>query len=115
MFRRAHWSGAASWAATDWRQILALYELLLYIAPSSVVRLNRAVALRHDAGIEAALAEIDALAGELADYHLFHATRGALLVELGEREQARGAELRALSLTANPAERALLERRLLEL
>jgi len=103
---------APSWAETDWTQILVLYDLLLRMAPTPVVRLNRAVALRAVAGPEAALAEVDALAGELDGYHLFHATRAELLFELGRREQSRAAEVRALGLTANRAERRLLERRL---
>ncbi len=80
--------------------------------PSPVIRLNRAVALRYVAGPQAALAEVEELAGDLAGYHLFHAIRGELLVELGRREQAQAAELRALMLTANMAERSLLQRRL---
>jgi RNA polymerase sigma-70 factor (ECF subfamily) len=103
---------APSWEETDWPQIVALYDLLLRLAPSPVVRLNRAVALRAVAGPEAALAEVDALAAELDGYHLFHATRAELLFELGRREQSRAAELRAIGLTANRAERSLLERRL---
>jgi RNA polymerase sigma-70 factor (ECF subfamily) len=105
---------AESWAATDWRQIMVLYDILLQMNPSPVVRLNRAVALRQVAGPEAALAEVDALAGSLGNYHLFHAIRGELLLELSHREQARAAALRALELTRNRAEQALLERRLLE-
>jgi RNA polymerase sigma factor (sigma-70 family) len=104
----------ASWAATDWPQILALYDMLLRMAPSPVVRLNRAVALRQVTGPDAALAEVEALAQDLDGYHLFHATRAELLLELGRREQARAAELRALALTGNPAERSLLKRRLLD-
>jgi RNA polymerase sigma-70 factor (ECF subfamily) len=103
---------APSWAATDWRQIVVLYDLLLRLTPSPVVRLNRAVALRWVAGSAAALAEVDALAGALDGYHLFHATRAELLQELGRGREARTAEERALGLTANRAERALLERRL---
>jgi RNA polymerase sigma-70 factor (ECF subfamily) len=103
---------APSWADTDWRQILVLYDLLLRLSPSPVVRLNRAVALRWVAGSDAALAEVELLAGALDGYHLFHAARAELLQELGRREEARTAELRALDLTANRAERALLERRL---
>jgi RNA polymerase sigma factor (sigma-70 family) len=105
---------SASWAATDWRQIVLLYDLLLQVAPSPVVRLNRAVALRQVAGAEEALAEVDALKRELDTYHLFHAIRGELLLELSQREQARAASLRALALTHNPAEQSLLTRRLLE-
>jgi RNA polymerase sigma-70 factor (ECF subfamily) len=103
---------APSWAATDWAQIAILYDLLLHMTPTPVVKLNRAVALWQVAGPEVALAEVNALAADLDHYHLFHAVRGKLLVELGEREQARAAELRALALTRNLAERSLLERRL---
>lgn len=105
---------AESWAATDWRQIVLLYDLLLQMNPSPVVRLNRAVALRQVAGPEAALEEVNALAQDLDHYHLFHATRGELLLELSEREQARASALRALELTQNRAEQSLLARRLLE-
>ena len=104
---------AATWEATDWPQILALYDLLLALAPSPVVALNRAVALRYVAGARVALDEIEALAPRLDGYHLFHAIRGELLVELGRREQARAAELRALALTGNRAERSLLRQRLI--
>jgi RNA polymerase sigma-70 factor (ECF subfamily) len=103
---------AASWEATDWPQILALYDILLRMAPTPVVRLNRAVALWRVEGPEAALAEVERLGGKLDGYHLFHATRGELLMDLGRREQSRAAELRALELTANRAERHLLEQRL---
>lgn len=103
---------APSFEATDWAQIVALYDLLLGLAPSPVVRLNRAIALWKVAGPEPALRELEAVAAELDGYHIFHATRGQLLHDLGRREQARAAELRALDLTTNGAERALLERRL---
>jgi predicted RNA polymerase sigma factor len=105
---------AESWAATDWRQIVLLYDLLLQMRFSPVVRLNRAVALRQIAGPEAALVEVNALASDLDTYHLFHAIRGELLLELSYREQARAAALRALELTQNRAEQSLLTRRLLE-
>jgi RNA polymerase sigma factor (sigma-70 family) len=103
---------AASWAATDWAQILALYDLLLEMIPSPVARLHRAVALREVAGPAAALAVVDGLAHDLDGYHLFHAVRGELLVALGQHEMARATRLRALALTSNRAERALLEQRL---
>lgn len=105
---------AASWTATDWRQIVLLYDLLVQLRPSPVVRLNRAVAVRQVEGPELALRELDALAGELDTYHLYHAIRGELLLELSQHEQARAAALRALELTHNPAEQSLLMRRLLE-
>lgn len=103
---------AESWQATDWPQILALYDLLLYMTPSPVIRLNRAVALRYVAGPAEALAEVETLAHGLESYHLFHAIRGAFLLELGRDEQARAAEMRALTLTDNHAEQFLLHQRL---
>jgi RNA polymerase sigma-70 factor (ECF subfamily) len=70
------------------------------------------VALRYVAGPEAALNEIEALAHDLEGYHLFHAIRGAFLLELGRSEQACAAEMRALALTDNQAEQFLLHQRL---
>ena len=105
---------AATWAATDWRQIVLLYDLLFQMKPSPVVRLNRAVALRQVMGPEAALMEVNSLAQELENYHLFHAIRGELLQELSMRELARASALRALELTHNSAEQFLLTHRLLE-
>jgi RNA polymerase sigma factor (sigma-70 family) len=103
---------AADWAATDWLQILLLYGALLRHLPSPVIRLHRAVALGHVLGDRAALDEVDALATELDGYHLYHATRAELLRNLGRTVEARLADERALCLTGNPAERALLEQRL---
>ena len=103
---------APSFAATDWRQIAMLYDLLIGLAPSPVVHLHRAIAIRYTEGPEAALAETERLVGLLDGYHLFHATRGELLFELGEREHARAAQARALALTQNQAERSLLRQRL---
>ncbi|HYI58486.1 MAG TPA: DUF6596 domain-containing protein [Microlunatus sp.] len=103
---------AESWAATDWLQILTLYDLLLRHQPSPIVRLNHAIALRHVSGPAAALAEVDSVAERLADYHLLHATRAQLLAELGDHDRAREANVRALSLTDNPAERELLHARI---
>jgi predicted RNA polymerase sigma factor len=103
---------APTFEATDWRQILALYDLLVALDSSPVVRLNRAIALRQVEGPEPALVEIDRLSRELDGYHVFHAARGELLVELGQIEQARAARLRALELTQNTAERSLMRGRL---
>ena len=103
---------ARTWGDTDWSQIVLLYDALLRLSESPVVRLNRAVALSHLAGPEAALGEVNDLAMTLGEYHLLHSTRAELLDQLGEKEQARQARLRALELCQNPAERALLERRL---
>ena len=105
-------SEAVSWSETDWHQIVLLYDALVGLADSPVVRLNRAVALGHFAGPEAALGEVNDLAIALSDYHLFHSTRAELLDQVGEPALAREARLRALELCQNPAERALLERRL---
>jgi RNA polymerase sigma factor (sigma-70 family) len=105
-------SEARSWAETDWRQIVALYGALLRLNDTPVVRLNRAVALSHVAGPEVALGEVNDLAIALGGYHLFWATRAELLDEMGEKTLAREARLRALELCQNPAERALLLRKL---
>ncbi|HEY2592266.1 MAG TPA: DUF6596 domain-containing protein, partial [Chloroflexota bacterium] len=103
---------AASWSATDWPQILILYDMLLRMSSSLVARLNRAIALSHVVGPAAALSEMEELPEGLDGYHLFHAARAELLHSLGDSEQARDAELRALSLTRNPAEQTLLKRRI---
>ncbi|HEX6510158.1 MAG TPA: RNA polymerase sigma factor [Chloroflexota bacterium] len=103
---------ATSWEETDWQQILLLYDALLRHAPSPVARLNRAIARRYVDGPEAALADIEALGGSLQRYHIYHASRAELLRDLGRHAEARLADEAALQLTANPAERALLEQRL---
>jgi len=103
---------ARAWEETDWRQIVALYDALLELMPSPVVQLNRAIARRYLDGAAAALPEVDALGEALEDYYLFHATRAELLRDLGRDAEGRAALARALELTANPAERALLQRRL---
>ena len=105
-------SEAASWDATDWHQITVLYDGLMRISDSPVVRLNRAVALSHFAGPQVALGEVNDLAISLSGYHLFHSTRAELLDQIGEPALAREARLRALELCQNPAERSLLERKL---
>jgi RNA polymerase sigma-70 factor (ECF subfamily) len=89
-----------------------LYDALLHHLPSPVTRLHRAVAVRHVFGASAALGEVDALAGDLDRYHLYHATRAELLRDVGRAAEARLADELALRLTGNPAERALLEQRL---
>jgi RNA polymerase sigma-70 factor (ECF subfamily) len=94
-------------ADTNWRQILELYDQLLALAPSPVVALNRAVVVAEVAGPEAALAIINGL--DLADYHLFHATRADLLGRLGRIPEASVAFDRAITLTTNSVERTFLE------
>jgi RNA polymerase sigma factor (sigma-70 family) len=103
---------AKDWADTDWEQIVLLYDMLLHLAPSPITRLHRAIALRYAAGPQAALTELDILSDTLDNYHLYHATRAELLRALGHPYQALGADRRALELTSNPAEQALLQRRI---
>ncbi|MBL8424091.1 RNA polymerase sigma factor [Accumulibacter sp.] len=101
-------------AATDWAQIVGLYDLLLQRYPSPVVELNRAVALAMRDGLAAGLAVIDAILtrGELADYHLAHAARADLCRRLGRNDEARAAYRRALALTRQRPEQRFLKRRL---
>jgi len=104
-------------AATDWAQIVALYDVLLRLDPSPVVELNRAVAVAMHDGPAAGLAAVDAILarGELADYHLAHAARADLCRRLGRTEDARAAYRRALELVRQAPERRFLERRLAQL
>ena len=101
-------------AATDWPQIVGLYDVLLRANPSPVVELNRAVALAMRDGPQAGLTLIDALLarGELGDYYLAHAARADLCRRLDQIDAARHAYQQALALTQQPAERRFLERRL---
>jgi predicted RNA polymerase sigma factor len=96
---------------TDWLQVLTLYDMLLAYDRSPVVRLNRAVALAEVDGSQAALDEVDALGRALTGYHLWHAVRARMLRHLGRRDEAMAEDLCALELTANDAERRLLEAR----
>ena len=105
---------AKTWEETDWRQILLLYDSLLRMAGSPVVRLNRAIALSYVMGPAAALGEVNDLALALGAYHLLHSARAELLDRMGESDLARQARRRALELCQNPAERALLERKISE-
>jgi RNA polymerase sigma factor (sigma-70 family) len=105
-------ANAKSWETTRWAEIVRAYDALLGFTDTPVVRLNRAIAMWHLEGPAVALAEVETLGGELERYHLFHATRAELLRALGRPDDARAADQRALELTENPGERALLERRL---
>ncbi|WP_285779674.1 sigma-70 family RNA polymerase sigma factor [Microtetraspora sp. NBRC 13810] len=102
-------SDARTANATDWRQILHLYDHLLTLTPTPVVALNRAVAVAEVAGPEAALALLDPL--DLHGYHLFHAVRADLLSRLGRHPEAAHAYRTARSLTGNAAEQAFLQHR----
>jgi RNA polymerase sigma-70 factor (ECF subfamily) len=103
---------AMNWNATDWAQILLLYTLLVEIDDSPVVALNRAIAQRYVEGPANALTSVNQLAGQLEGYHLFHATRAALLRDLGQPVEAAREDTAALALTRNSGERALLQDRL---
>jgi RNA polymerase sigma-70 factor (ECF subfamily) len=103
---------ASSYAATDWADVVRLYDALLAMEPTPVVALNRALALAELAGPQRALDEVEPLAERLDSYHLFHAARAELLRRLDRNDEAREADRRALALTDNPAERRLLEARL---
>jgi len=98
---------------TDWRQIVQLYDLLLALAPSPVVALNRAVAVAEVDGPAAGLALVDAL--DPPRHHVYHAVRADLLRRLGRDAEAARAYEAALALAGNETERAFLERRLTSL
>ena len=108
---------APSAAATDWTQIVGLYDVLVRAAPSPVVELNRAVAVAMRDGPAAGLALIDAILarGDLPDYHLAHSARADFCRRLGRMAEARTSYERALALTRQEPERRFLERRLAEL
>ena len=103
--------------ATDWAQIVGLYDALARVEPSPVVELNRAVAVAMRDGPAAGLALIDAILtrGDLADYHLAHSARAELCRRLGRTADARISYERALGLTRQEPERRFLERRLRDL
>ncbi len=105
---------AESVAATDWRQIVGLYDRLLRIQPSPVVELNRAVAVAMCDGPEAGLAQIDALLeqGELANYYLAHSARADMYRRLGRTAEARSSYEKALALTQQEPERQFLQERI---
>ena len=105
---------AASTAATDWAEIVGLYDVLLQSSPSPVIELNRAVALAMRDGPAAGLALVDAILdrGELRDYRLAHAARAELCRRLGRIADARISFERALALTRQAPERRFLEKRI---
>jgi RNA polymerase sigma-70 factor, ECF subfamily len=108
---------AESVAATDWRQIVALYNQLVRIQPSPVVHLNRAVAIAECDGPEVGLTHIDALLehGELANYYLAHSARAELYRRLGRTAEARASYEKALALTQQEPERQFLQERIRQL
>ncbi len=108
---------ATNAAATDWNEIVGLYDALMRIIPTPVVALNRAVAVAMRDGPAAGLALIDKILadGELKEYRLAHAARGELCRRLGKTDEARKSYQRALQLTRQEPERRLIEKRLNEL
>jgi RNA polymerase sigma-70 factor (ECF subfamily) len=108
---------AATAAATDWRQIVGLYDVLVRADPSPIVELNRAAAIAMRDGPAAGLALIDAILhrGELGDYHLAHSARADLCRRLGRVADARASYERSLQLARQEPERRFLEQRLREL
>lgn len=101
-------------AATDWRRIVSLYDLLLRLEPSPIVQLNRAVAVGMAEGPEAGMAVVDGLVaeGSLAEFHLLHATRADLLRRAGRVAEARQAYGEAIALSRQEAETRFLQRRM---
>lgn len=110
-------AGAPDAAATDWDQIVGLYDVLASVDPSPVVDLNRAMAVAMREGPLAGLALIDDLLaqGDLADYHLAHSARADLCRRLGRTTEARASYERALGLAQQEPERKFIERRLADL
>ncbi|MBA3554044.1 MAG: RNA polymerase sigma factor [Gemmatimonadales bacterium] len=110
-------AAAPTAAATDWSQIVGLYDVLLRAEPSPVVELNRAAAVAMRDGAEAGLALVDAILkrGELEEYYLAHSARADLCRRLGRADEARASYERALELTRQEPERRYLERRMREL
>jgi RNA polymerase sigma-70 factor (ECF subfamily) len=110
-------AGAPEAGATDWAQIVGLYDVLVRADPSPVVELNRAAAVAMRDGPDAGLVLVDAILdrGDLADYHLAHSARADLCRRLGRTEEARASYQRALTLARQEPERRFLERRIAEL
>ena len=106
---------ADTFEATDWPQIVALYQQLFSVMPTPVVALSRALAVGEVEGPGPALVALDAIAADLDDYHLLHAARGATLRRLGHRDTARAAFERALELAATESDRRFLEKQIGEL
>jgi RNA polymerase sigma-70 factor (ECF subfamily) len=104
---------ATTAAATDWAQIVALYDQLQWLRPNAVVALNRAIAVLEHRGPAAALDALDEI--DLPTYHLLHATRAEALRRAGRDDEAADALRRAIALTSNAAERRHLERELARL
>lgn len=110
----AVYTAAPDFAATDWGQIVGLYDLLLQAAPSPVVEINRAVAVAMRDGFEAGLALIDAILerGDLVNYHLAYSARGELCRRLGKTAEALNAYQQALVLAEQEPQRRFIEKQI---
>jgi RNA polymerase sigma-70 factor, ECF subfamily len=106
---------ADSFEATDWPQIVALYDHLVSVMPTPVVALNRAIAIAETEGPGAALNSLEAIAADLDNYHLMHAALGTMLRRLGRRDEARAAFERAAHVAATEADRQFLAHQIEEL
>jgi RNA polymerase sigma-70 factor, ECF subfamily len=106
---------ANSFQATDWPQIVALYDHLFSVMPTPVVALNRAIAIAEVEGPGAALATLDAIASDLDSYHLLHAAQGTMLRRLGQRDAAQAAFERAAHLAVTDVDRRFLAQQIEEL
>ncbi len=106
---------ADTFEATDWPQILTLYDHLFEVMPTPVVALNRAIAVAEVEGSDAGLTAIDAVATDLDSYHLMHAARGTMLRRLGDPEAAKTAFERAAHLAATEVDRRFLAQQIEEL
>ena len=101
---------AATFATTNWRSIISLYDQLLRLNPSAVVQLNRAIAVAQADGATAGSRALEAVKG-MEGSHLYHAARGDLLRAMGRADEARAAYALAATLTRSPAESELLRRK----
>jgi RNA polymerase sigma-70 factor (ECF subfamily) len=106
---------ADSFEATDWAQIVTLYDQLLALIPTPVVALNRAIAVGEVEGPAAGLRAVDAIAPDLDNYHIMHAARGTLLRRLGRRDAAKAAFERAVHLAATETDQRFLAQQIEEL
>jgi RNA polymerase sigma-70 factor, ECF subfamily len=106
---------AARFEDTDWAAIVRFYDRLLVAMPTSVVALNRAIAVAEVTGAQSGLTLLDGIAEPLDGYHLLHATRGSLLERLGRQEEAAQEYARAASLARTDTEISFLGRRHTEL
>ncbi|AHK44716.1 hypothetical protein GFB56_14585 [Ensifer sp. T173] len=97
--------------ASDWAQIVLLYDSLLRLEPTPVVRLNRAVALCEAGWQEPAMRSLDALSAELRDYQPYHAARAELLSRMGQADEAAKAYAIAIALAGSPSDAAFLRQR----